>query len=171
MARIVEDELKNLKLNVVTKKDLTHIRQKLIELEDRSRRNNLRIDGIPESYKETWDDCENKVQDLFNNKLGIGNVVIERAHRVLSSNDQDTQGNKDRRPKTIVLKLLNYKDKVKVFRNVNKLKESGIYINEDFCKETTDRRKELWKEVKVLRDQGKYSVIRYDRIVQHDFKR
>ena len=56
----LEDELKNLKLNVVTKKDLTHIRQKLIELEDRSRRNNLRIDGIPESYKETWDDCENK---------------------------------------------------------------------------------------------------------------
>ena len=106
------------------------------------------------------------MQDLFNNKLGIGNVVIERAHRVFSSNDQDTQENKDRRPKTIVLKLLNYKDKVKVFRNVNKLKESGIYITEDFCKETTDRRKELWKEVKVLRDQGKYAVIRYDRIVQ-----
>ena len=81
-----------------------------------------------------WGDCENKVQDLFNNKLGLGNIVIGRAHRVFSTNDQDAQGNKDRRPKTIVLKLLNYKDKVKVFRNVNKLKNSGIYVNEDYCK-------------------------------------
>ena len=112
-----------MKQNFVTNKDLTHIRQKVIKLEDRSRRNNLRIDGIPESYKETWDDCDNKVQDLFDNKLGIGNVVIERVHRVFSTNDQDARGNKDLRPKTIVLKLLNYKDKVKVFRNVNKLKK------------------------------------------------
>ena len=97
--------------------------------------------------------------------------IVKSLRDTRNSVTQDTQGNKDRRPKTIVLKLLNYKDKVKVFRNVNKLKESGIYINEDFCKETTDRRKELWKEVKVLRDQGKYAVIRYDRIVQHDFKR
>ena len=110
------------------------------------------------------------MQDLLNNKLGLGNVVTERAHRGFSTNDQDGQGNKDRRSKMIVLKLLNYKDKVKVFRNVNKLKNSGIYVNEDYCKERTDRRKELWKEVKLLRDQGKYAVIQYDRIVQHDFK-
>ena len=37
----LEDELKNLKLNFVTNKDLTHIRQKVIELEDQSWRHNL----------------------------------------------------------------------------------------------------------------------------------
>ena len=31
---------------------------KLIELDDRSRRNNLRIDGIKEEPNETWEACE-----------------------------------------------------------------------------------------------------------------
>ena len=33
---------------------------KLIELEDRLRRNNLRIDGIKEEPNETWEACEKK---------------------------------------------------------------------------------------------------------------
>ena len=31
--------------------------EKLTELEDRSRRNNVRIDGIPEIPNETWGSC------------------------------------------------------------------------------------------------------------------
>ena len=34
--------------------DPDYVTNKLIDLEDRSRRNNLRIDGIPESMNETW---------------------------------------------------------------------------------------------------------------------
>ena len=30
---------------------------KLVELEDRSRRNNIRIDGIKEHNKESWEEC------------------------------------------------------------------------------------------------------------------
>ena len=168
----IEEELLNIKVNHVSKKVIDHISQKLVEIEDRSRRNNIRIDGIPESYKESWDDCEKKVQNVFTNRLGIENVEIERAHRVAGVMKEGTEENNDRRrPRTIVLKLLSYKDKVKIFRNANKLKDSGIYINEDYCKETTDKRKELWNEVKRLREQGKYAVIRYNKIVQNEFKR
>ena len=56
---------------------------KLIELEDRSRRNNLRVDGIKERPKETWEDYENELHTLFKESLGIEEeIAIERAHRV-----------------------------------------------------------------------------------------
>ena len=56
---------------------------KLVDLEDRSRRNNLRFEGIKEHENKSWEDCENKINDLLENKLkmDIENVVIERAHR------------------------------------------------------------------------------------------
>ena len=42
--------------------DPDYVTNKLIELEDRSRRNNIRIDGIEDDQNETWDSCEEKVQ-------------------------------------------------------------------------------------------------------------
>ena len=59
------------------------MKKKLIELEDRSRRNNLRVDGIKERPNETWEDYENKLHTLFKESLGIEEeIAIERAHRV-----------------------------------------------------------------------------------------
>ena len=46
-----------------------YVEQKLIDLDDRSRRNNLRVDGIPETPGETWEDCEEKLQRVFQEKL------------------------------------------------------------------------------------------------------
>ena len=61
---------------------LLGIRNKLTELEDRSRRNNIRIDGIAEEPGKTWEKYKRKVQPLLSEDLDINDVVIERAHRV-----------------------------------------------------------------------------------------
>ena len=45
--------------------------RKIVELEDRSRRNNLPIDRITEKENETWDECEQEVQSLIKDKMGI----------------------------------------------------------------------------------------------------
>ena len=45
--------------------DPAFVEDKLIDLEGRSRRNNLRIDGIKESPNETWEDCKNELHTLF----------------------------------------------------------------------------------------------------------
>ena len=50
-------------------------------------------------------------------------------------------------------------------RNLCQLKDPGYYINEDFSKATLNIRAELWDEVKRLRGEGYYAVIKYDRIV------
>ena len=44
---------------------------KLIELEDHSRRSNICIDGIEEEQYETCDRCEEKLQKVIKEKLGI----------------------------------------------------------------------------------------------------
>ena len=60
----VKKETKNLKTEVKTIEDdllnADEVSAKLIKLEDRSRRNNLRIDGIWEESNETWKACEKK---------------------------------------------------------------------------------------------------------------
>ena len=61
---------------------LTDIRNKLTELEDRSRKNNIQIGRIAEEPGETWEECEGKVQHLLSEELDKNDVVIERAHRV-----------------------------------------------------------------------------------------
>ena len=141
--------------------DPEYVTNKLIDLEDRSRRNNLRIDGISESRNETWEECEEEIQKVFNEKLGVKNVQIERAHRSKRSKSNINSG----KPRTIVCKLLNYKQKEEILINTKKLKGSNVFINEDFCYETMQYRKILWEEVKNLRGQGKIAYLNYRSIV------
>ena len=109
---------------------------KLVDVEDRSRRCNLRIDGVTEKKGETWEQCEEEIQNIFKEKLGLENINIERAQRSKGK----TNSNK---PRTIVCKLLSYKQKKEVLKNAKKLKGSNIFINADFCFETMQCRKEL----------------------------
>ena len=126
--------------------DPEYVTSKLIDLEDRFRSNNFRIAGISEARNETWEECGEEIQKVFNEKLGVKSVQIERAHRSKRSKSNSNSG----KPRTIVCKLLNYKQKEEILRNAKKLKGSNIFINEDFCYETMQYRKKLWKEVKNL---------------------
>ena len=47
------------------------LKEKAVDLENGSRRKNLRIDGLKEHEKETWDECESKIKALFKEKLNI----------------------------------------------------------------------------------------------------
>ena len=91
------------------------------------------------------------------------NIIIERAHRT---------GKKDeRKPRCIVFKLLNYKDKELILNNASRLKNTGIFVNEDFSKETLEKRKKLWVDVKKERANGKFATIIYDKLIVKEFKR
>ena len=119
--------------------DPDYIQLKLIELEDRSRRNNIRIDGIEEEEGEVWEIFQAKATNVFKKKLGIENkIIIEGAHRT----KRNYRNEDKKRPRTIVLRLANFKDK-NILKNVNKLKGSDVSVNEDFSRETTELRKKL----------------------------
>ena len=134
------------------------IRRKLVDLEDRSRRNNLRILGIKEDPRESWEECENKIFDLLEEKLEMetSNITIERAHRVgENSNDKE---------RAKVVQFSFYKDKINILRNW-KFKGTKISIFDDFSQETMQIRKEKWKEVLTNRKQGKISYLQYRSVI------
>ena len=141
--------------------DPKYVQDKLTDLEDKSRENNIRIDGIKETKGETWNDCEEKVQDMFAQKLGLDDTETERAHRA-KRNNRDSNTN---RPQTIIVKLLRFKYKTKIFQNAKKLKGQNIFINNDFSKATLELRKDLMAEAKRLRELGKTAYLNYTTIV------
>lgn len=92
---------------------------KIQDLEDRGRRSNFRMVGLPEktegsdvcAFLEEW--LPKVLTDCF-----TAAPIIERAHRVGQINP-----NRPAAPRTIVMKFLNYKDREKTLRAARKLKE------------------------------------------------
>ena len=65
-------------------KDLASDSLKMEYLENQSRRNNIHVNGIPESDNETWEDAEAKVERAMKDNLGIevdidSDITEERA--------------------------------------------------------------------------------------------
>ena len=56
-------------------------------------------------------------------------------------------------------------------KNVKKLKYINIFIDEDFCLETTEYRKQLWEEVKELRRKGNIAYLNYRSVVNKGIKK
>ena len=110
------------------------------------RQNNRRISGVEETPNETWDISKEKVQSIIKEKLGITvEIELDRCHRTGKFKINQSK------PRTIVCRFLRFKDKEKNFKNSRKLKDTGIFIFEDFCKETVELQKLLLQELKQIK--------------------
>ena len=61
--------------------------------------------------------------------------------------------------------LLSFKEKKVVMKNPKKLKNTNIFIDEDFCPETMEYRKQLWEEVEELHRKGNIAYFNYRSVV------
>ena len=139
-------------------------------LEDRSRRNNICVEGIPGSKGERWNVTEEKLKKAIKDELDFENVAIERAHRVKRNNDNNENNDQTRKPSTAVAKLLHFKDKQDILHESNSLKIRKFYFKEDLSRETVALRKGLWNEVvRLPEEEGKFAVINYDPILLTKF--
>ena len=140
--------------------DPDFVAEKLIELEDRSWQNNLRINGVKETPNKTWDVCEEKVHSIIKEEFEItAEIELDRFH--CTSKFKKNQS----KPRTIVCRFLRFKDKEKILKNSKKLKDTGIFIFEDFCKETVELRKSLWQEVLEHCRQGRIAYLNYKQVI------
>ena len=159
----IEDKIKQLSGNLNASCNdsllLKQIKDKVVDPENRSRRNNLRIDGIRDAENESWKDTEVKLKNFVKNelKLDSNKIEIQRAHRVGKFDHHSTR--------CIVAKLLNWKDKESIATAVRKYKPVGVFINDDYAEETIKKRKELLPLMKKAREEGKYAVINVDKLV------
>ena len=139
------------------------LEEKISELEDRSRRNNLRFSGFTEKAEgaETWEESENLIREFIERNLEMESkdITIERAHRTGSKiNDKK---------RAIIVKFLNYKDKDAVLNQYRQkqLWKDNIYINEDYSERTADLRKQLFEQAKEIRQSGKSAKVVYKKLV------
>jgi hypothetical protein len=140
--------------NIETKMSEHEFRIKLLEyksidLEARSRRNNLIFGGIPENKDEN---CFQVISDFLQTNLQIEPCPpMPRAHRLGRFKPGST------RP--IIVYFLDTRDTEFVLSRANMLRGTNFNINRDFPKEIVDARKSLWPEYKRLRAAYKESKI------------
>ena len=109
------------------------------DLEQYSRKNNLRVFGIPDKdRKESSSVSEQLVLKLFKEKLGINWINpsdIEIAHRTGRFSENSSRA--------IIVKLVSRKTKTEIIMKRTKLKGKGISISEDLTVENVRRLKKL----------------------------
>ena len=131
---------------------LTNANEEIDRLESFSRRDNLRLFGVPPvtDKKEDYDDCADAVLKVLNKSdLGEERVWsvsdIERAHRVGPS--------KDKEPRTMIVKFANWRDKLSLLKDKSKRenlqKETGVRLANDLTRRQSAVVAEARREGKV----------------------
>ena len=93
------------------------LQDKILGMGDWSCRTKIRVVGVTEEKGETWEDWGKKFLEILRDKLEIEDVTEERAHRVKPYQNKKKNKGKSS-PRTIASKLLNGKDKIRIFVKV-----------------------------------------------------
>lgn len=158
----LKGELKELsKSDLEKQKTINELMASVRELEERtnhqedySRRNNLCISGMGESPSgETWEITTKMVQTLFEDKLQLPPMKLERAHRT-------GQFGQLKLP-TVVARFEKFGDREAVLRNARKLNGTGIFINEDLCQASREKLNSQLPLLKHARSEGKIAFFKY----------
>ena len=174
----VKTERFGLKLNKVEDdvdkvyEDIEYLYDGLENIENHSRRNNIKVFGIPEKNEkkgpELWEECEEVVKSEIESKLNMecgDNVIIERAHLV-GKRHAPIRHLPDRttvkvRPRPIIAKFLSWKDKEKIVKAARKIKPKQVQFLEDFSQRTLDKRKAMVPGVNCSKEKWQKSVFSY----------
>ncbi|MES9882921.1 MAG: hypothetical protein ABW185_18795 [Sedimenticola sp.] len=154
---IVHNKVSDLERNVLTNtRDLDKttdrvkvLEYKSIDLEARSRRNNLLFRGIPETANE---DSLSVIRDFLSTQLQLTpDIPIHRAHRL--GRMQYNRGERGFRPRhrPIIVALRDYQDVELILSNTRNLTGTAFGINRDYPPEIVNARKDLYPMLKRYR--------------------
>ncbi|KAI4899227.1 hypothetical protein NFI96_030702 [Prochilodus magdalenae] len=128
--------------------------EKLDDLESRSRRNNLRIYGIPEDTEKGVQTID-FVKEWLSTELSIPtDLQIQRAHRALTAKPKP-----DKAPRSVIVNFLQYSTKELVLskawekKNI-KIGDSRIYFDHDYSAGVLQQRKDYAYVKAALKKQG-----------------
>ena len=116
------------------KKEVKQLKDKQNELECYMKRDNLIFGGISESFPEN---CEQKVKFIIENKMQIesSEIKFQRVHRLGKKENGKT------RP--IIARFAFFGERQDVWKGRDKLKDSTLWIAEDYTHEVLEKRKIL----------------------------
>ena len=134
------------------------LKDHIVRVEAQSRRDNLIFHGIKENDGEN---CFDLVYDILETKMEFpgakDNFKITRCHRLGAK--------KPNMNRPIIFKLHYFPDRVAIWKNRSKLKNTGIYINEDFPDEINKRRQVLDPIRRQAVHEGKDAFLLVDRLI------
>lgn len=128
---------------------------KVLDLESRSRRNNIRVFGIPEGQEGV--SVTQFIEKLLQSQLQLPedfNLKIQRAHRALASKPPPGAS-----PRAVIVNFLEFSTKEMILREVWKkgkiqVGTAFIHFDHDYAPEIVKRRKEYNAIKKILKDKG-----------------
>ena len=128
---------------------------KQIDLEARSRRNNLIFWGIHEQFGEN---CFQLIREVITNRLDLDgrSMYLTRAHRL----GQRKIG-QHARSRPIIVNFRDFNETERIMANVHMLRSSPISIDLDLPKEIHEARKRLWPKLKEAKNQRSKAHIVY----------
>lgn len=126
------------------------------DLQNRLRRNNLRIYRVPEGSEGA--DTREFVKELLKSVIDPmpdGNLQIERAHRALTAKPKKA----DDPPRSIIVRFVDHSEKEAILRQAWKQQkilygEEQIYFDHDYSPELQKKRTEVRKVIKSLKQKG-----------------
>ncbi|KAK6490190.1 hypothetical protein HHUSO_G4660 [Huso huso] len=149
-----------------TLRQLEAVKERVEDLDNRGRRNNLRILAIPEDAEgnNMIQFLQNEIPKMLKHAFE-GPLEIERAHRALAPKPREGQ-----RPRAIILKLLMFQIKEEIIRRAREMRylawhESSIMIFPDYLKILVDKRRAFASVKKDLHTQGIKFSLRYPAIL------
>ena len=104
--------------------DLNYQGEQMEYLENQSRRNNVRIDGITEEDNKTWETTEAKVRQVLKDELNLASAPdVERAHCVGKSSRRPASAQSSaNRPQTIFCRLCDWKERETILKSARRIK-------------------------------------------------
>ncbi|KAH8033567.1 hypothetical protein HPB51_014347 [Rhipicephalus microplus] len=136
------------------------LQSRLDDLEDRSRRSNLLVHGIPDS-RESWQDTEEKTLAALSSATGnaITGNDVDRVHRIGTFSSSKT------RP--VIIKFRSFKMKEAILSDRAVLKTKDIAVSEDYSVATRQARKKLVEFGKGQPHSPKFQL-RYNKLIIDD---
>ena len=132
--------------------------ERLRSIEDHSRRNNLRVEGVTEIENENHERLQYHIQKMFSEKLKV-DVSLESVHRIGGGPSDG------RKPRALIAKLKTYAERQACLRSAANLKGTNIYLNEDVSRATHEIRSSKMEELREMRRQGLVAYFSGTRII------
>ena len=116
--------------------------QKLDQLENQSRRENLVFHGLKDKTNESWEESESNVRKYISEDLGLDDsrISIERAHRLNTKSS----------PRPVIVKFSLFKDKDRVLKAYREKRANEQENNSQASGQDADTRSE--PKVRVAED-------------------
>ena len=169
--KCVKDKTADLNQKIDSAENKIHsVKEKTVDLEDRSRRCNLIFFNFKEAGPNSSENCEDMVESCLKslNIFGHEDIWIDRAHRLGKRRQEHNI-----KPRPIIVKFAYYKQKEKIINSGKKFRDCPINVSEDFSKETLQIHSQLYKHGKEAKESKyvddtkaiKYFKVTYRRLI------